>query len=341
MEARTTPNPAPSTSLWAETPSQRSRVDSQKGRTLAAAITRAASKQTYYTVRFLVDKNLVDDAFRAYAYFRWLDDRLDQETLPWTERLALVQRQQALMEDGYSGQPLSDLSPEEQLLADLIQRDKEKDSGLQAYVRNMMAVMVFDATRRGQLISQRELDEYTHWLAIAVTEAVHYFIGNDCASPHDETRYLAATGAHIAHMLRDAAEDAEAGYYNLPRELVAARGIDPGEVESQAYRDWVQERVQVARACFRAGRRYMARVESLRCRIAGYAYINRFEIVLDCIEREGYLLRADYPERKGRRRGMGIMGRTLWMALNFRQQPGTAAELHSSRAVTAALKEVS
>jgi len=29
-------------------------------------------------------------------------------------------------------------------------------------------------------------------------------------------RYLAVTGAHITHMLRDAVEDAEAGYYNIP-----------------------------------------------------------------------------------------------------------------------------
>lgn len=340
METHMTSVPAASANLWAESPSLRSRADSLKGRSLAAAITLAASKQTYYTVRFLVDKNLVDDAYRAYAYFRWLDDRLDQETLPWAERLAFVQRQQALMEDGYRGQPLADLTPEEQLLADLIQRDTEKDSGLQAYVRNMMAVMVFDAHRRGRPITQLELDEYTRWLAVAVTEAVHHFIGNNCASPHDETRYLAATGAHIAHMLRDAVEDAEAGYYNLPREVMTARGIALGEVESEAYRDWVKERVQVARACFRAGRRYMARVESLRCRIAGYAYINRFEMVLDCIESEGYLLRAKYPERKTRRHGMKVIGQTLWMALNCRRQLGTAGGIQPPRSVAPALKEV-
>ncbi len=38
---------------------------SLSGAALATAITRAASKQTYYTVRLLVDKQLVDDAYRA------------------------------------------------------------------------------------------------------------------------------------------------------------------------------------------------------------------------------------------------------------------------------------
>ena len=48
---------------------------------LAASITRAASKQTYYTVRFLVDRGRVADAYRAYAYFRWVDDTLDSDNL--------------------------------------------------------------------------------------------------------------------------------------------------------------------------------------------------------------------------------------------------------------------
>jgi phytoene/squalene synthetase len=285
------------------------------GAALAATITQDASKQTYYTIRFLVDNGLVDDAYRAYAYFRWVDDWLDQGARPRTERLAFVKRQQALMNDCYRSQPSADLTPEECLLADLIRSDTEPNSGLQTYIRNMMAVMAFDADRRGRLISQSELNEYTRWLAVAVTEALHYFIGHDGASLHGKIRYMAVTGAHITHMLRDAVEDAEEGYYNIPHEVVAAHGIAPWNVASKAYRGWVKESVQQARACFRAGRDYLAQVENLRCRIAGYAYIHRFEVTLDCIEREGYLLRAQYPERKGRGRGVEMMGWALWMAL--------------------------
>jgi phytoene/squalene synthetase len=294
---------------------------------LAASITRTASKQTYYTIRFLVDHGRVDDAYRAYAYFRWVDDWLDQETRPRAERLAFANRQQALMESCFRGDPLTDLTPEECLLADLIRRDTEKNSGLQAYIRNLMAVMAFDADRRGRLVSQRELNEYTHWLAVAVTEALHYFIGHNCASPHGEMRYVAVTGAHITHMLRDAREDAEAGYYNIPREVVAANGIAPWDVESKSYRDWVKESVRNARACFRTGRDYLAQVECVRCRVAGYAYLRRFEVVLDCIEREGYLLRATYPERKGRGRGVEMIGWAVWMALNYRQRPDVSSAL--------------
>jgi hypothetical protein len=109
--------------------------------------------------------------------------------------------------------------------------------------------------------------------------------------------------------------------------VVAANGITPWDEESQVYRDWVKGRVHQARACFRAGRDYLAQVENLRCRMAGYAYIHRSEVVLDCIEREGCILRARYPERKGRRRGVEMVIWALWMALSYRRPPSVSSPL--------------
>jgi phytoene/squalene synthetase len=285
---------------------------------LAASITKAASKQTYYTIRFLVDRDRVAAAYRTYAYFRWVDDILDADTGSRAERSAFVSRQKALLERCYQGEPVGDITPEEAMLVELVASDTEENSGLQAYLRNMMAVMIFDADRRGRIISKTELDTYSHWLAVAVTEALHYFIGHDDYAPQGEIRYRAVTGAHITHMLRDAVEDARVGYYNIPQEVVTAHGIAPWEVRSKAYRDWVKDSVQKARTCFRVGRDYLAQVENLRCRIAGYAYLRRFEIVLDCIEHEGCLLRAVYPERKNCVRKIGTFAWAIWMALNHR-----------------------
>ena len=80
-------------------------------------------------------------------------------------------------------------------------------------------------------------------------------------------------------------------------------------------------RVQLAREYFRAGRAHLARVESLRCRIAGYAYMARFESVLDAIERDGYRLRAAYPECKGLSTGLGMGWSALSQAFNAQQCP--------------------
>lgn len=284
---------------------------------LAAAITKAASKQTYYTIRLFADRDRVADAYRAYGYFRWVDDVLDAETGTKPEKIAFANRQKSLLEACYRGEMPADVNAEEQMLVDLVRNDTEKNSGLQAYLRNMMAVMIFDAERRGQVISQAELSGYSRALAVAVTEALYYFIGHDDPSPRHAARYLAVTAAHITHMLRDALEDVEAGYYNIPLEYLQTRGITPQEVNSQDYREWVCGRVQLARLYFQMGRECTAQVKNLRCRLAGFAYTARFEWMLRAIERDNYCLRSEYPERKSLRAGLWMAWLTLSSMFTF------------------------
>ncbi len=268
------------------------------GMNLPATITRCASKQTYYTFRFLVERRHVQDAYRAYAYFRWVDDRLDCTDGTPQEKLAFLNRQRALLEACYRREALLDICPEEHMLAEMIAGDREANSGLQSYLCNMMAVMTFDVERKGRLVSQAELNQYTRWLSTAVTELLFYLLTHGDLSPRNTARYQAVRGAHIAHMLRDLLEDIEVGYVNLPAELLESGQVKLDDLHSQAARQWVMERVRLAHQCFSVGRKYFGEVRSLRCRLAAYAYLARFEWMLRAIERDGYRLRRAYPERK-------------------------------------------
>jgi phytoene/squalene synthetase len=156
--------------------------------------------------------------------------------------------------------------------------------------------MAFDARRRGRLITDRELAVYTARLAVAVTDALHYFIGHKHSPPESSARYYPAMAAHITHMLRDAYEDIELGYFNVPAELLESNGLGELDLESAPLRDWVSCRVHQARAYLKDGAGYLDQVQSVRCRLAGYAYTARFAGILDAIEREGYRLRPRYPE---------------------------------------------
>ena len=304
-----------------------------------ASITKEASKQTYYTIRFLVDRSRVDNAYRAYAYFRWVDDVLDAASasgsvlseVEASERSAFLERQKCLLEKCIQGQAPRDANIQEKMLIELVQSDRAKNSGLRAYLRNMMLVMDFDVRRRGRLISQVELNEYTRWLAIAVTEAMHYFIGQDDFAPHDETRYLAVSAAHIIHMLRDTYADARDGYYNIPREVLEANHIGPQDVHSEAYRAWVQSRVELAREYFEAGRMYFRRVQNARHRLAGFAYIARFEWLLETIEREGFLVRPQYDERKSIGTGLKMSWLALSSMLSLRGVENPSRQIASQR----------
>lgn len=281
---------------------------------LAETATRHASTQSWLTIRLLADRERRSAAFRLYAYFRWIDDMLDEQIVDPCERLVFVERQRTVLRsamDGDSGErvPVRNpeaLVPQERMLIDLVQGVCGREKGLALSLENMYAVMEFDACRRGQVVDKASLDIYTRQLSIAVTEALHLCIGYDCFAPQDETRYAAVAGAHIAHMLRDHMEDMRVGYCNVPRETLEATPFDLEDVASANCRAWVRERVCQARHLFAVGREYLSHVESLRCRLAGHAYIARFVWVLDTIEQEQYLLRADYRDRKRLLAGMRI-----------------------------------
>ena len=294
----------------------------------AAAITKAASLQSYLTIRWLADREYRDDAFAIYAYFRWLDDTVDERLGDRGARLGFVARQRDILARAAGGGEDADLSslgvtPEEALLVGLARAADASATapatGLLLSLGSMLDVMEFDARRRGRAVTQDELDAYTRDLAVSVTEALHHCIGHGCGCPRDESRYVAVTGAHVAHMLRDLAEDVAAGYLNLPAGLLGADVVAGGgaagslppdvlldDLHSPAVRAWVRDRVGLTRDCFATGRQYLARVESARCRLAGHAYIARFEWVLDAIERDGYALHAAYPERATWRGGLAI-----------------------------------
>jgi phytoene/squalene synthetase len=279
--------------------------------TLAESIVKAASKQTYYTIRYFVDRPLVPLAYQAYAYFRWVDDTLDYDTGPQEEKIAFVKRQVALLDAFYRGEFTEEISSEEAMLKNLVKSDHREDSGLASYLKNMMAVMVFDAERRGRTISHDELASYTQSLAVAVTDALHYFIGGASPTIDDQQRYLAVTGAHITHMLRDAHEDIQSGYFNTPREYLQRKGLSENDLNSVAYQKWVCQQVSLARKYFDEGRKYLSSVRDLRCRLVGYAYTARFEWVLRTIARENYCLRSGYPDRKTFSAGLWVFGTTI------------------------------
>jgi len=224
-------------------------------------ITWANSKQTYFTARALVDRNLVDDFYRAYAYFRWADDIIDISARTNEERINFVMRQKELIENLYSNGRPEELEQEEKILADLIRNDRSKNSGLQSFIRNMFAVIAFDAYRKGNLVSQEELTNYIEILGKSVTDGLLYFIGNGHPYPETENRYFAARGAHITHLLRDIAVDLADGFINIPREYVNTHAIDLKDLDSSWFRTWVRDQVEQARKYFVEGKRYLDSLE--------------------------------------------------------------------------------
>ena len=280
---------------------------------LARSITKSGSIQTYFTTRLMVDKDLVDDFFRAYAYFRWIDDVVDVSSQSAEERRSFISGQRRLIDNLYDQETVAELAPEEEILQDLINNDRGENSGLQSFIRNMFAIIEFDALRKGRLISEGELDWYVNTLGKSVTDGLLYFIGNGNPYPESENRYQAGIAAHISHLLRDMHQDDADGFINIPREYLEEKNINHKDMSDPAYKGWVQKRVELARELFVEGKRYLDELDVLRCKIVGYWYCARFEVVLDTIEGDEYLLRKEYHER----RKISTWLKIIWLAVSL------------------------
>jgi phytoene/squalene synthetase len=296
---------------------------------LARSITKESSKQTYLTTLLLVDNDLVDDCFRAYAYFRWVDDVVDISSQTRDERIAFIQRQKTLIDRLYSNDRPENLTPKEQIIADLISHDRNENSGLQSFIRKFIAIIEFDAYRKGRLISQSELDWYQDCLGKSVTDGIQYFVGNRCFYPESPYHYQAATAAHITHMLRDMVQDIEEGFINIPYEYMEEHYISLGDVSSLPFRAWTQARVELARKHINEGKHYIDELEVLRCKIAAYWYCTRFEVILDTIEHDDYILRREYNQH----RKLTTWLKMAWLAFKLTIQHYDCRKIASRREV--------
>ena len=287
---------------------------------LASAITKAASKQTYYTIRFLVTGHgsmtptgirlfplggrrprrrcvLRSGPGRRRAFARELDSWTVRNPC-WTHCLR--------------GEAPRDADPHEAMLVELVRHADPSDARLEAYLRHMMLVMDFDVRRRGRLVSQAELDEYTRWLATAVTEAMHYFIGNGAAAPDDEHPLAGCLGrAHPAHAPRHLRGRP---CRLLQRPAGGARGALDRPCGCPLRR---LPRLGRGIACDLHGRtstpaRSTSRgVHSRRHRLAGLAYIARFEWLIETLE-QGGLQAAAAVRRTTELRDRGCGSVSIW-----------------------------
>ena len=267
---------------------------SKKIASLAKNITKSSSIQTYYTMLLLADKELVDECYKGYAYFRWVDDQIDIDINSLKTRLSFINRQKRIINDSYKGKKISGLSPEERLITELISSDTDKDSKLKSFIINFFKIIEFDAYRKDKDISEKNLDWYSETLGKAVTDCLQYFIGNKVNYPESKDRCKAAIAAHITHMLRDLREDIVNGYVNIPIEYLKKYKLKLDDINADAFVNFIKDRVTLARKYFKLGKKYIDSLPVLRCKIAGYWYHARFERILNIIERDNYILREDY-----------------------------------------------
>ncbi len=268
-----------------------------KAEQLAQTITKKSSIQTYYTIKLLFDKPLVNDGYKAYAYFRWIDDQVDVFIKGDQVRHEFIQRQRNIIEATYNQIAISDLTPEEEMIVELIKTEPSRDSRLASYILNLFNIIEFDVYRKGKLITEKELDWYSESLGKSVTDCIAHFIDHDKTYPNTANKYDAATASHVIHMLRDYQEDLADGFMNIPKEYLDENKIQPTDIKNQVLKEWVKMRIEEAKQKFISGREYINQIPSLRSKIAATLYCVRFEWLMTEYEKNNYNLDTKLSHR--------------------------------------------
>lgn len=198
------------------------------------------------------------------------------------------------------------------MMIDLVASHGRSETSLANYIRCMLRVMRFDASRRGRTISRCELAAYTRDLAAGVMFALESFLGPEDRSTVVPAR-LAVAGAHIAHMLRDTKEDLRLGYFNVPSEVLAVSSLQPDQIDTPAYGAWVRRRVHLARRSIRLGTPHLLAADHFRFRLATLIYVLRFETLLDAIEERNFRVDRAFPP-SGKAQAAGLAARAFLQA---------------------------
>jgi len=268
----------------------------------ATATTKRHNPSAYWLSNLLYDKGMTPIFCLIYAYFRWLDDYIDE---PNTESFVcrqMVANQKELLVGAYCNPRMSVSSTPEAMIVSVIDYDKSRGMLLKTSIMDMIAALEWDTYRRGKVVSSKELAQYSWWLGRSYTKALQAFIAYPYKYPDHEYRYYAGVGAHITHIMRDFYEDLSLGYINISKEDIRHYSIDIRCPIALSLREWAQKTVITARKYINWGKLYLSTLPIFRCRLMGYIYCSRYEMVLDVIEDADFDLSMNRFEsvRKGK-----------------------------------------
>ena len=244
------------------------------------AITRREAKNFYYAFLTLpaAKRRAI---YAAYAFCRYCDDSVDQETSAEAKMTALAELQ-ANLEDTYSG---SSSSPVFLALGDAAKRyDIPRD-----YFREIILGVESDLVK-DRFQNFDELREYCYRVASVVGLICLQTFGykNDDAKEYAVDLGLAM---QLTNIIRDVREDLEMGSVYLPQDEMARFGYSEEDlrngVRNQAFRDLMKFQSQRARDYFDRGFKllpYLSRRSRACPAVLGALYSK----VLDRIEASDY-----------------------------------------------------
>ncbi len=176
---------------------------------------------------FLINKSQRDYVNLCFAYLRWADDIVDNPDLPVKQKRKFIEHQKKLVCLTYNENSFEPTGIEEACLFYFTEFAKSTgDLKLLDEVKNMMDALSMDVDRleNSGVFSNNDLDHYIDLMSKSLFNILYVFTLPK--SEYREEFYLGSKFTTAALMIRDLEEDIDAGFINIPAEVINYYTID-------------------------------------------------------------------------------------------------------------------
>ncbi len=247
----------------------------------AESITRKSTHFGYLLCKTFFKAETTLPLFQAYAYFRWLDDLVDQSNDSKESLASFMIRQKNLVTSWYNDESPQVSNLYETFIRETISHDKANELQLHSMIENFIEAIAWDVSRRYSIVSKHELGIYSLRLGRSYAEGLLFGLGMKSNNPnYDIALDKCGSAAHIAHTLRDLSIDLNLGYINISCEDMKLFDIDPLDPTLHGIGKWVAFSVEKAEALFSEGKIYQKTFPTIKSRIVFDIVCSRYLSVL-------------------------------------------------------------
>ena len=259
----------------------------------SAKITKTESPFSYSLGHLLFLPERKDYLFLAYAYFRWLDDYVDQVNIPSELVKDIVDRQIFLATHWYSGEPLVATTSQEENLHLIIQQDSNQwGNSLRPMIFDFMGAIKWDTERRYRMPVKRDLQSYSLKLGRGYSSGLLFGLGID----PENKKYVGfrdncGIGAHLVHILRDFIIDINIGYINVDLESwnllhLKNADLDNTKLLQRRLLPWAKTVIVNARYYFSIGLKNLLASRNVKIQLVFGLMCLRYLLTLEKTKRE-------------------------------------------------------
>lgn len=247
----------------------------------AEAVTRKSTLFGYLLCKTFFRAENTLPLFQSYAYFRWLDDFVDQSNDSQESLVCFVLRQKNLIASWYNGESAQASNSRESFIHATINYDKTNEMQLHSMITNFIEAIEWDVSRRYSIVSKNDLGIYSLRLGRSYAEGLLFGLGMKANDPaYDIAMNKCGSAAHIAHILRDLSIDLNLGYVNISCEDMKLFDIDPLDPSLHGIGKWIAFSAEKAEALFSEGKIYQKTFPNIKSRLVFDIVCSRYLSVL-------------------------------------------------------------